>query len=65
MKRDKLDRWRTTQTALLTLKADVPFWISLTPREIKGATAKDLRRFNLTCGWKRKQFRDFIRSLVK
>lgn len=63
-KRDKLDRCRTSQTAVLTQSADVPFWVTLTPNERRRFTPQQIRQFHLLTGTQRKAFRDFIRQLA-
>jgi hypothetical protein len=61
--RDKLDRWRNTRTAILTVHHDIPFWIALTTRERTQLRNTDVGHFYRQNGAKRRQFRDFIRAL--
>lgn len=64
-RRDKLDRLRTTTTALLTQEHNVPFWVTLTPGERKRMTSRDLQAFHLCNGRQRREFRNFIRTLCE
>lgn len=63
MKRDKLDRWRTTETAVLTLRAGVPFWWGLTPRERTYLPGRTLRAHFQRLAADRRAFRNFVRAL--
>jgi hypothetical protein len=63
-RRDKLDRYRTPSMAVATMKAGVPFWITLTPNERRTWSAQNKLAFNLRRGPDRKRFRDFIRDIA-
>lgn len=64
MKRDKLDRWRTSETAVASLEVGVPFWISLTPRERCKLPRNEVLAFYMRHGDDRREFRNFVRNLA-
>lgn len=65
LKRDKLDRYRTMATAVLTQQADVPFWVTLTPRERATMKPTEKQHFFQRNADGRRGLRDFVRSLCK
>lgn len=67
MKRDKLARYCTGKTAILTQEAQVPFWCTLTPRERSGIGLfrGDLESYFRRRAADRRAFRNFIRSLCR
>jgi hypothetical protein len=63
--RDKLNRWTANdRMALATLRADVPYWVTLWDKERQRSSGSDLKQFFLRNARDRKAFRDFVRSLA-
>jgi hypothetical protein len=64
-KRDKLNRWtESDRISLATLRADIPYWVTLLDKERQFLSGWEQKQFFLRNARSRKKFRDFVRSLA-